>query len=77
VKTAVFRRDLELFPLLVGPSPTPVTRPLRSTSITPASSLLWCSPRLIDASVFQPRGIAACAFSLHIIDQGLKFRAKA
>src|SRR5450759_2064124 len=50
-KAVAFRRELELLLLPVGSLPTSVTCPLRSTSITPASSLLWGSPSLIDASV--------------------------
>jgi putative tryptophan/tyrosine transport system substrate-binding protein len=39
-KAAAFRREFELLPLPVGSLPTSVTCPLRSTSITPASSLV-------------------------------------
>src|SRR6202045_4701938 len=38
-KAAAFRRELELLLLPVGSLPTAMTCPLRSTSITPASSL--------------------------------------
>src|SRR6266567_1869864 len=38
-KAAAFRRELELLLLPVGSRPTSMTCPLRSTSITPASSL--------------------------------------
>src|SRR5205807_3535134 len=50
-KAAAFRRELELLPFPVGSLPTLVTCPLRSTSITPASSLLRSSPPLSGASV--------------------------
>src|ERR1700737_4688986 len=50
-KAAAFRRELELLLLPVGSLPTAMTCPLRSTSITPASSLLQGSPPLSDASV--------------------------
>src|SRR5439155_6964085 len=45
------RRELELLLLPVGSLPTVMTCPLRSTSITPASSLLQGSPPLSGASV--------------------------
>ena len=35
----------------------------------PASSLLWRSPNLAEASVFWPRGVPACAVSLPILAQ--------
>src|ERR1700726_2058353 len=38
-KAAAFRRELELLLLPVGSLPTAMTCPIRSTSITPASSL--------------------------------------
>src|SRR5450755_1666768 len=50
-KAAAFRRELELLLLPVGSLPTSVTCPLRSTSITPASSILQGSPPLSGASV--------------------------
>src|ERR1700731_2651151 len=50
-KAAAFRRELELLLLPVGSLPTSMTCPLRSTSITPASSLLQGSPPLSGASV--------------------------
>src|SRR5208337_3242343 len=43
----------------------------------PASSLLWGGPRLLAHRYFQPRGSTACAFSLGMANQGLKFRTKA
>src|SRR4029077_15237572 len=51
LKAAAFRRELELLLLPVDSLPTSVTCPLRSTSITPASSLLRSSPPLSGASV--------------------------
>src|ERR1700726_3321292 len=50
-KAAAFRRELELLLLQGGSLPTSVTCPLRSTSITPASSLRQGSPPLSGASV--------------------------
>src|SRR5215831_2830259 len=50
-KAAAFRRELELLLLPVGSLSTAMTCPLRSTSITPASSLLQGSPPLSGASV--------------------------
>src|SRR6266705_2876377 len=50
-KAAAFRRELELLLLPVGSLPTAMTCPLRSTGITPASSLLQGSPPLSGASV--------------------------
>ena len=43
----------------------------------PGSTLLWSSPSLACAWYFRPRGISACAFSLAIANQVLKFRTKA
>src|SRR5450755_1264889 len=50
-RATAFRRELELLLLPVGSLPTSVTCPLRSTSITPASSILQGSPPLSGASV--------------------------
>ena len=78
LKAAAFRRDPGLLRLPVGLPISPrVTRPLRSTGITPlhhyyGAVRAWPAPRY-----FQPRGVATCAFSLTIADQGLKFRARA
>jgi hypothetical protein len=76
-KAAAFRRELELLLLPVGSLPTSVTCPLRSTSITPASSLLQGSPPLSGASVLSASVGAACAFSLGIAGQVLTFRTRA
>src|SRR5271157_356019 len=43
----------------------------------PTSALLRRSPPLPGPSVFRPHGLAACAFSLGIARQVLKFRARA
>jgi hypothetical protein len=53
MKAAAFRRTVGLLPGYnpVGPSSTSIACPLRSTSITPASSLLRGSPPLSCASV--------------------------
>ena len=65
-KAVAFRRELELLLLPVGSLPTSVTCPLCSTSITPASSLLWGSPSLIDASVLSTsRGLRLRLFPSH------------
>ena len=53
-KATAFRRNRGLLPLPAGlgwPIPTTVARPLRSTGITLASSLLRDGPPLPDASV--------------------------
>ena len=50
-KAAASRRELELLLLPVGSLPTAMTCPLRSTSITLASTLLRGSPPLSGASV--------------------------
>src|SRR6202048_1769527 len=64
-KAAAFRRELELLLLPVGSLPTSVTCPLRSTSITPASSLLQGSPPLSGASVLSASRLEPLApFSL-------------
>jgi hypothetical protein len=50
----------------VGPSPTAMTHPLRSTAITAASSLIRGSPPLSGASVFRPCGCRRlCLFPWH------------
>ena len=50
-KAAAFRREFELLPLPVGSLPNVGDLPLRSTSITPASSLVRGSPPLSGALV--------------------------
>src|SRR4029077_10767944 len=70
-------RILKLLPLPVGSLPTSVTCPLRSTSITPASSLVRAVRPSPAHRYFQPRGFSACAFSLGIAGQVLKFRTRA
>src|ERR1019366_3559362 len=65
-KAVAFRRELELLLLPVGSLPTSGACPLSSTSITPASSLLWGSPSLIDASVLSTsRGLRLRLFPSH------------
>src|SRR5262252_9919891 len=72
---SVEKRGLFLLP--VGPLPTSVTCPLRSTGITPLpcyyGAVRPCPPH----RYFRPRRFAACAFSLGIVGQVLKFRTKA
>src|SRR6516162_10411530 len=58
-KAAAFHLNTGFFPLPVDPIPNAMACSLRSTGITPASSLLRSSPPLADASVlsasrFQP-----------------------
>ena len=76
-KAAAFRREMGLFLLPVGPLPTSVTCPLRSTGITPLpryyGAVRPCPPH----RYFRPRGFAACTFSLGIVGQVLKFRTRA
>src|SRR6516225_2051208 len=76
-KTAAFRRELKLLLLPVGPLPTSVTCPLRSTGITPLrcyhGAVRPCPPH----RYFRPRRFAACTFSLGIVRQVLKFRSRA
>jgi Periplasmic binding protein len=62
VKAAAFRREFELLPLPVGSLPTSVTCPLRSTSITPASSLVRGSPPLSGASVLSASRVLRLCF---------------
>src|SRR5437660_5407297 len=59
-KAAAFRRELEVLLLPVGSLPTAMTCPLRSTSITPASSLQRNSPSA--AARFRRRGNDLRAF---------------
>ena len=61
-KAAAFRREFELLPLPVGSLPTSVTCPLRSTSITPASSLVRGSPPLSGASVLSASRVLRLCF---------------
>src|SRR5215467_3763948 len=72
---SVEKRGLFLLP--VGPLPTSVTCPLRSTGITPLpcyyGAVRPCPPH----RYFRPRRFAACTFSLGIVGQVLKFRTKA
>ena len=67
-KAAAFRHCVEFLLLPVDPTMTPVTCPLRSADITPASSLLRGSPPLIGASVLSASCSSTCAFSLSITD---------
>ena len=76
-KAAAFRSACGLFLFPVDPDQTSVAGFLCSTIITIASTLLRSRPPLIRASVFPPRGSSACAFSLNISDQVLKFHTNA
>src|SRR5215469_18054244 len=55
----------------------PVTYPLSSTDITPLQQYYGVVRPWLAHRYFRPRGSAACAFSLGITNQVLKFRAKA
>src|SRR6516225_1687793 len=72
---SVEKRGLFLLP--VGPLPTSVTCPLRSTGITPLpcyyGAVRPCPPH----RYFRPRRFTACTFSLSIVGQVLKFRSRA
>ena len=77
VKATAFRQDGEFFLFPVDSIPAWVTCSLRSTGITPfhhyyGAVRAWSAHRYI-----QPRGASACAFSLNITEQVLKFRTKA
>ena len=77
VKATAFRQDGEFFLFPVDSIPAWVTCSLRSTDITPfhhyyGAVRAWSAHRYI-----QPRGSSACAFSLSITEQVLKFRTKA
>ena len=76
-KAAAFRRELELLLSPVGPLPTSVTCPLCSTGITPLHHYYGAVRPWPAHQYFRPRGWAACAFSLRIADQVLKFHARA
>jgi hypothetical protein len=58
-------------------SPTSVTCPLRSTGITPLHRYYEAVRPWVAHRYFRPRGFAACAFSLAIAIQVLKFRTRA
>ena len=76
-KAAAFRRELELLLSPVDSLPTLVTRPLCSTGITPFQRYYEAVRPSPAHRYFRPRGVAACAFSLGIAGQVLKFRTKA
>ena len=76
-KAAAFRRELELLLSPVCSLPTSVTCPLCSTGITPLHHYYGAVRPGRRISTFRPRGWAACAFSLRIADQVLKFHARA
>ena len=76
-KAAAFRLAYGFFLFPVDPNQTSIAGPLRSTIITIASTLLRSRPSLIRASVFLLYGSSACAFSLSISDQVLKFHTNA
>ena len=61
----------------VGPSSTAMTRPLCSTGITPLHHYYRAVRPSPAHRYFQPRGFAACAFSLGIAGQVLKFHTRA
>ena len=57
--------------------PAPVTRPLPSTDITPLQQYYGAVRPWLAHRYFRPHASGACAFSLGITNQVLKFRAKA
>ena len=69
--------SVRLIPLPVDPIPTTMTCPLRSAGVTP----LHCYYEAVRPSpahrYFRPRVFSACAFSLSITGQVLKFRKRA
>src|SRR6516225_1528773 len=66
-----------LFLLSVGPLSTSVTCPLCSTGITPLPGYYRAVRPCPPHRYFRPRRFAACAFSLGIVGQVLKFRTRA
>ena len=76
-KAAAFRWDLKLLPLTVGSFPTPMTCPLCSAGITPLHRYYEAVRPCPAHRYFRPRGFSACAFSLNITRQVLKFRKRA
>jgi hypothetical protein len=56
--------------------PTPVTHPLPSTDITPLQQYYGAVRPWFAYRYFRPHGSTACAFSLSITNQVLKFRTK-
>src|SRR5207247_6760189 len=70
--------NIGFLPLPVDPSQMAMARSLRSTGITPASSLLRSSPPLPGASVLSASRLEPLApFSLGIADQVLTFHTRA
>jgi hypothetical protein len=76
-KTAAFRREFELILLPVGSLSASMTCSLCSTGITPLHHYYGAVRPWSAHQYFRPRGWAACAFSLRIADQVLKFHVRA
>src|SRR5215469_5817550 len=76
-KAAAFHQDKEFLRFPVDSIRTWVACPLRSTGITPASSLLRSSAPLTSASVFSASWVFHLCLSLGITGPVLKFRTKA
>ena len=69
--------SVRLLPLPVDPIPTAMTCSFRSAAITPLHRYCEAVRPSPVHRYFRPRGFSACAFSLGITGQVLKFRRKA
>src|SRR5262249_42826448 len=69
--------SFRLLPLPVAPIPTAITCPLRSAGITPLQHYCEAVRPFPAHWYFRPRVFSACAFSLGIAGQDLKFRRRA
>jgi hypothetical protein len=76
-KAAALRQDNEFLRLPVDSISPRVACPLRSTGITPLPRYYEAVRPWLAHWYFRPHGASACAFSLPIANQVLKFRTKA
>ena len=76
-KAAAFGQDKEFLRLPVDSILTRMTCSLRSTDITPLPRYYGAVRPWLVPQYFRPHGSTACAFSLTITNQALKFRTKA
>ena len=77
MKATAFRQDQRFLPFPVDLSiPTPVTCPRRSPGITLLPHYHGAVRPWLKHRYFRPHGSSACAFSLTIASQVLKFRTK-
>jgi hypothetical protein len=76
-KAAALRQDNEFLRFPVDSISPRVTCPLRSTGITPLPRYYEAVRPWLAHWYFRPHGASACAFSLTIANQVLKFRTKA